>query len=48
MVEMNKEDFFENWKKDWKDRKEDFDTDQAKVFRKIKDRKNLEKRLEKS
>ncbi|KXB06184.1 hypothetical protein AKJ51_04085 [candidate division MSBL1 archaeon SCGC-AAA382A20] len=44
---MGKKDFFEDWKKDWKERKEKFDTNQAELFRKIRDRRNLEKRLEK-
>ncbi|KXB05658.1 hypothetical protein AKJ50_00330 [candidate division MSBL1 archaeon SCGC-AAA382A13] len=43
---MDKKDFFEDWKKDWEERKKELDTDQAEFFRKIRDRKNLEKRLE--
>ncbi len=46
MIGMGKKDFFEGWKKDWEERKEELDTDQAELFRKIRDRKNLEKRLE--
>lgn len=46
MIGMNKEESFEEWKKDWKERKEEFNSDQAELFRKIRDRKNLEKRLE--
>ncbi len=43
---MKEEDFFEEWKRDWKDRTEDFHTNQAELFRHIRDRKNLEIRLE--
>ena len=45
MIGMGKKDFFEDWKKDWKARKEKFDTNQAELFRKIRDRRNLEKSL---
>ncbi len=43
---MEEEDFFEDWKGDWKEKKEDFHTNQAELFRHIRDRKNLEIRLE--
>ena len=43
---MEKEDFFEEWKGDWKEKKENFHTNQAELFRHIRDRKNLEIRLE--
>ena len=43
---MKKEDFFEEWKGDWKEKKEEFHTNQAELFRHIRDRKNLEIRLE--
>ena len=39
---MKKEEFFEEWKGDWKERKEEFHTNQAELFRHIRDRKNLE------
>ena len=41
-----KKDLFEEWKGDWKERKEEFHTNQAELFRQIRDRKNLEIRLE--
>lgn len=34
------------WKEDWEDRKEEFSTRQAEMFREIRDRQNLEIRLE--
>ena len=43
---MKKEEFFEEWKEDWEERKEEFHTNQAELFRQIRDRKNLEIRLE--
>jgi hypothetical protein len=43
---MKKEEFFEEWKGDWKERKEEFHTNQAELFRHIRARKNLEIRLE--
>ena len=43
---MKKEEFFEEWKGDWKERQEEFHTNQAELFRHIRDRKNLEIRLE--
>ena len=43
---MEKKEFFERWKKDWENRKEEFHTDQAELFRGIRSRKNLEIRLE--
>ena len=43
---MKKEEFFEEWKGDWKERKEEFHTNQAELFRHIRDRKNLEILLE--
>ncbi len=43
---MKGEKFFEDWKGDWKERTEDFHTDQAELFRHIRDRNNLEIRLE--
>ena len=43
---MKREDFFEEWKEDWEGRKEEFHTNQAELFRHIRDRKNLEIRLE--
>ena len=39
---MEKEEFFEGWKEDWEERKEEFHTNQAELFRQIRDRKNLE------
>nr|QNO50901.1 hypothetical protein LELLBOIK_00016 [Methanosarcinales archaeon ANME-1 ERB6] len=39
---MKREDFFEEWKEDWEERKEEFHTNQAELFRHIRDRKNLE------
>ena len=39
---MKKEEFFDEWKGDWKERKEEFHTNQAELFRHIMDRKNLE------
>lgn len=44
--EMEKKEFFEKWKKDWEGRKGEFHIDQAELFRGIRDRKNLEMRLE--
>jgi hypothetical protein len=43
---MKEEEFFEDWKGDWEGRKEEFHTNQAELFRRIRDRKNLEIRLE--
>ena len=43
---MKKEEFFGEWKGDWNERKEEFHTNQAELFRHIRDRKNLEIRLE--
>ncbi len=43
---MEKKEFFEEWKEDWEKRKEEFHTNQAELFRHIRDRKNLEIRLE--
>ncbi len=43
---MKKEEFFDEWKGDWEERKEEFHTNQAELFRHIRDRKNLEIRLE--
>ena len=43
---MEKKEFFEKWKKDWEVRKGEFHTDQTELFRGIRDRKNLEIRLE--
>lgn len=45
MSEETKE-FFEKWKKDWKDRKEEFHTNQFELFKGIRSRENLEIRLE--
>ena len=39
---MKEEEFFEDWKGDWEGRKEEFHTNQAELFRRIRDRKNLE------
>ncbi|MCK4736581.1 MAG: hypothetical protein KAT65_29275 [Methanophagales archaeon] len=35
---MKKEDFFEEWKGDWKERKVKFQTNQAELFRHIRDK----------
>jgi hypothetical protein len=35
---MKEEDFFEDWKGDWEERKEEFHTNQAELFRRIRDR----------
>jgi len=43
---MKKEKFFEEWKEDWRTRREEFAVNQAYIFRDIRDRKNLEMRLE--
>ncbi|NQE06375.1 hypothetical protein C5S32_10950 [ANME-1 cluster archaeon GoMg1] len=42
---MKREDFFDEWKGDWKGRKEEFHTNQAELFRHVRDRKNLEIRV---
>lgn len=43
---MKKKEFFARWKEDWENRKEDFSSRQAELFREIRDRQNLEIRLE--
>jgi len=43
---MKKEKFFEDWKEDWGTRREEFAVNQAYILRDIRDRKNLEMRLE--
>jgi hypothetical protein len=45
-MKMRKKEFFEKWKGDWSGRKGEFNTDQAELFRYIRDRENLEIRLE--
>lgn len=44
---MEKEEFFEKWKKDWEERKMEFHTNQAKLFREIRGRKNQEESRDK-
>ena len=44
--EMEKEEFFKEWKKDWRERRGEFHTNQAELLREIRSRKNLEIRLE--
>jgi len=38
---MKKEEFFEEWKGDWKERQEEFHTNQAELFRHIRDEKKI-------
>jgi len=45
-MQGKKEKFFEKWKRDWEKNKEKYATDQAKLFRMIRDRENLQIRLE--
>jgi len=39
---MKKEEFSDEWKGDWEERKGEYSTNQAGLFRQIRDRKNLE------
>jgi hypothetical protein len=45
-MKSKKEKFFEKWVKDWEKNKEKYATDQAELFRMIRDRENLQIRLE--
>lgn len=45
MLDMDKEDFFEEWKKDWEERKEEFNSYQAELFRRIMGRKTRKRGL---
>lgn len=41
-------DGFEEWKDDWKDNQEEFESGQFELFKRIRDRRNLERKIEKA
>jgi hypothetical protein len=41
-------DDFEGWKDDWRDNQEEFESGQFELFKRIRDRRNLERRIEKA
>lgn len=41
-------DDFEGWKDDWRENQEEFESGQFELFKRIRDRRNLEKKIEKA
>ena len=41
-------DSFEEWKEDWRNNRDVFEENQAEVFKSIRERHNLERRIEKA
>ncbi|MFB6180360.1 MAG: hypothetical protein ABEJ93_00625 [Candidatus Nanohalobium sp.] len=39
---------FEEWKEDWQENKEEFESGQAELFKRIRDRRDLEKKIERA
>ncbi|MFB6158048.1 MAG: hypothetical protein ABEJ95_00120 [Candidatus Nanohalobium sp.] len=39
---------FEEWKEDWEENKEEFESGQAELFKRIRDRRDLEKKIERA
>lgn len=37
---------FEEWKEDWEENKDGYEPGQSELFERVRDRKNLEKRVE--
>jgi len=41
-------DDFETWKNNWEENRDEYEPGQAELFKKIRDRRNLEKRIERA
>lgn len=41
-------DDFEDWKDDWRENQEEFESGQFELFNRIRDRRNLEKKIERA
>lgn len=41
-------DDFEGWKDDWEENQEEFESGQFELFKRIRDRRNLERKIEKA